>query len=130
MPSKKIISIIVIITASCATLASIVFFSLLPMRIELIRKECSTENTICLYALRYHYLFSDKMSLTVSRYVAQGLPDYGHYVQYPFGYSTTDEGENKQIQQATIEFSPEGITYTHPTQHRVFIPQSAYLNTR
>lgn len=97
---------------------------------EVIRKDCDIDKAYCFYAVRDTTPFSSTFQFLVTRHQVTGMADYGHYVDYPFSYAPGDKAEIDQIKKATIQFSDEGLLYTHPTKHTLFIPCSSYIGGR
>lgn len=97
---------------------------------NLIRKDCDTAQAMCFYAIRYNKMFSSQINFTVARYVKTGLPDSGHSVTYPFPFATSNADEDNEIKKGSIQFTEDGVTYTHPTNHILFIPKKSYINGR
>lgn len=106
-------------------LLDVIFFNT-----QLIRKDCDADKAYCFYAVRYNTFLSSRISFNVSRYVEEGYPDYGHFIDYPFPYAPSRKDEDNQIRKATVQFTNDGITYTHPTNHVVFIPRTEYIGGR
>lgn len=104
----------------------IMIFSPLIVRSEIIRKECNQQKTHCFVAARYHKLFSSEIIFHVGTFVEGGSADYAHSIEYPFPDASGVAASNDEIKKASVEFSEDGIAYTHPTNHVLFIPKSAY----
>lgn len=54
-------------------------------------------------------------------------PDYGHLTEYGFHNAAW---ESDYFDRCTVDWTPDGITLTEPSGHRLFIPKKSFIGGR
>lgn len=57
-----------------------------------------------------------------------GTPTYGHQIHYSLNNSV--EELEPYLARATVAWTTEGVTFTEPSGHRLFVPKASFLGGR
>jgi hypothetical protein len=99
---------------------SLKYHSFDPYYLSVVETDCDLSRLLMSFCNdRHHILYVGHDS---------GTPTYGHMLQFPFEPGIN--GMQTDLQQATVTWTPIGVTFKTPTGHQLFIPKQAFIGGR